>query len=163
MAKTVTLQIRLRESHDFLVVLSIKMQLFLSSQSKGYFLSNYPWVLVSHIRIRRSKFLAVITIKYTTMVSSLLLLFFGLQFVNSEIHANNAENSLPGLELKRIEHKAVEGCWKDHDQVVPVCFHISNKLMRVTHSQSSDILALYYTNRIGSIHYTQALGTGLLG
>lgn len=97
------------------------------------------------------------------MATSLLFFLICLRFVFSETGAKNAEISQPGLELKRVDQDEVEGCWTDPGQAFPVCFHISSKLMRITHGPDGDIpLVLYYTNKLRNIHYIQAIGNELL-
>ena len=99
------------------------------------------------------------------MARSVLILLLCVQLVISVINATSTQNSLPGLELKRVGREELEGSWKDGDETVAaLCFHISCKFMRITNSSNGvdEPLALYYTNAIRDIHYVQVLGTGIL-
>lgn len=93
------------------------------------------------------------------MKASLLFLILCLQFFKLDIHAKITEN----LKFTRVNRREVEGCWKDHTETVSsMCFHISERLMRIMRSQKGSILALYHTNKDKDVQYLQVLGDGLL-
>ena len=92
------------------------------------------------------------------MKTSPLFLVLCLQILKFDIHAKTTAY----LKLTRIDQGGVEGCWKDNDPASSLCFHISDRLMRITHSQNGRTLALYYTNEESNMHYIQVLGLGLL-
>ena len=92
------------------------------------------------------------------MKTSILFVILCLQFLLLKIHAA----STGYLKLKMTDHGKVVGCWKDHDPVFSMCFHISDRLMRIMYTQNKRILVLYHTNDEKNMHYIQVLGLGLL-
>lgn len=92
------------------------------------------------------------------MRTSLLFLVLCLLFLRFDTH----ETTLGYVKLKRVDRGNLEGCWKDHDPVLSMCFYISDRLMRITYNQNGRTLAFYHTNEDKNMHYIQVLGLGLL-
>ena len=82
-------------------------------------------------------------------LSSRCLLIFFLRFFN----------------LERAAGSIIKGCWKGQGQaetVSPICFYMSERLIRITYNRNGRTLAIYHTNKEKDIQYLQVLGAGLL-
>lgn len=94
-------------------------------------------------------------------LSSRCLLIFFLRFLNLDMEAKITQS----LEFTRAAGSIIKGCWKGQGQaetVSPICFYMSERLMRITYNRNGRTLAIYHTNKEKDIQYLQFLGAGLL-